>query len=284
MPPTDPTATEPFRIEGPALVSFSGGRTSGYMLWRIVQAHGGDLPPDVIVTFANTGKERPETLDFVRDCERWAPIVWLERVPGEHGKRFKVVDHATAARNGSPFAQLIAEKQYTPNRNARFCTQELKVRVMRDYARSLGWEHWQNVIGLRADEPRRVAKIRHANEAGKERWTVRVPLADAGVTAAEVSTFWRAQNFDLRLPNINGKALAGNCDLCFMKGVGILAKIIRADPAAADWWIAQEDAVGGTFRNPNRPHPTYRGFRDAVLAQLPLALGDDPGGDCFCHD
>lgn len=36
-----------YKIQGPALISFSGGRTSGYMLHQIVQAHGGTLPDDV---------------------------------------------------------------------------------------------------------------------------------------------------------------------------------------------------------------------------------------------
>jgi len=63
----------PYLIEGPAVISFSGGRTSGYMLKHILDAHGGTLPDDIIVSFQNTGKEMPETLDFVRDCgERWA--------------------------------------------------------------------------------------------------------------------------------------------------------------------------------------------------------------------
>lgn len=42
------------------------------MLWRILQAHGGTLPDDIVVCFANTGREMPATLDFVRDIgERW---------------------------------------------------------------------------------------------------------------------------------------------------------------------------------------------------------------------
>ena len=62
--------SNPYKINGPALISFSGGRTSGFMLWNIIQAHGGTLPKDVYVTFANTGKEAPETLDFVHEIEQ----------------------------------------------------------------------------------------------------------------------------------------------------------------------------------------------------------------------
>ncbi len=55
--------TDSFKLTGPALISFSGGRTSAFMLRRILDAGGGTLFPDVKVAFFNTGKERPETLD-----------------------------------------------------------------------------------------------------------------------------------------------------------------------------------------------------------------------------
>lgn len=72
--------TDPFRIVGPPVISFSGGRTSGYMLWRTLQAHGGTLPDDVVVCFANTGREMPATLDFVNDCAAHfgVHVHWLE--------------------------------------------------------------------------------------------------------------------------------------------------------------------------------------------------------------
>lgn len=74
---------DPFFITGPALISFSGGRTSAYMLWRIIQAHGGVWPENVVVVFMNTGDEREETLAFVRECaERWGvKVIWLEWRP-----------------------------------------------------------------------------------------------------------------------------------------------------------------------------------------------------------
>ncbi|MEI7608264.1 MAG: hypothetical protein WCJ64_12885 [Rhodospirillaceae bacterium] len=61
---------DPYRIAGPALVSFSGGRTSAFMLKHILDAHGGVLPADVRVCFANTGREMLETLNFVEECSR----------------------------------------------------------------------------------------------------------------------------------------------------------------------------------------------------------------------
>lgn len=58
-------AKSSYKLDDPAVVSFSGGRTSGYMLWHILNAHNGVMPDGVKVVFCNTGKERPETLDFV---------------------------------------------------------------------------------------------------------------------------------------------------------------------------------------------------------------------------
>lgn len=49
---------DPFRLDGPAIINVSGGRTSALMLRRILDAHGGALPGDAHAVFQNTGKER----------------------------------------------------------------------------------------------------------------------------------------------------------------------------------------------------------------------------------
>ena len=58
------------------------------MLWRTLQAHGGTLPPDSRPVFKNTGREKPETLDFVERCAvMWGvEILWLEYDPTAPGK------------------------------------------------------------------------------------------------------------------------------------------------------------------------------------------------------
>ena len=70
----------PYFTKGATCLSFSGGRTSAYMLYKTLEAHDGVLPEETFVAFANTGMEHPATLDFVRDCgEQWGvDIVWLE--------------------------------------------------------------------------------------------------------------------------------------------------------------------------------------------------------------
>jgi 3'-phosphoadenosine 5'-phosphosulfate sulfotransferase (PAPS reductase)/FAD synthetase len=284
---------DPFKIEGPALISFSGGRTSGYMLWRILQAHGGTLPDDVKVTFANTGKEMPQTLDFVRDCgERWGvEIVWLEYrwVDGHH--TFERVTYETAARAGEPFARVIEARSMLPNPIARFCTQDLKIRTMKRYAQSLGWDAWDNVVGLRADEMRRV---RNLHDNNRERGGVQTPLATAGITKAEVSAFWEMQNFDLRLLNVNGRTPLGNCDLCFLKPAASIVGMIRDNPDLATWWIAQEEGAirtrGHRYKSVDlvafrKDRPGYAEMLKATREQTNMDFGDrDELIDCFCGD
>lgn len=276
-----------YRIQGPALISFSGGRTSAYMLHEIIRAWGGTLPDDVVVTFANTGKEMPQTLDFVRDCgEHWGVnIAWLEyRDHDDPKQRWCLVHFETASRRGEPFSALMNRKGYLPNPVTRFCTSELKVRPMRDFAQAQGWEHWTNVIGLRADEPRRVARSRDNREA----WDNAMPLAAAGVTKRDVQAFWSRQNFDLYLPNINGTTPLGNCDLCFLKSAATIQGIMRDSPTLANWWIKAEAEAraskpsGARFR---QDRPSYAAMLDAVQRQQVFDFGNrDELVDCFCGD
>src|SRR3546814_563633 len=137
-----PNPASPYYITGPALISFSGGRTSAFMLFQILWAHGGVLPPDVYVVFSNTGKERDETLRFVHECEvrLGIRIWWVEwRKPAGHpaADRFEVVGFNSASRRGEPFRLLIRHKKYLPNAVTRFCTAELKIERSEEHTSEL---------------------------------------------------------------------------------------------------------------------------------------------------
>ena len=291
-------AFDPFKIAGPTCISFSGGRTSAYMLWRVLQSNGG-LPSDAVVCFANTGKEDEATLRFVRDCgERWGvPIQWLEyRQADEASDRWRVVDFTSASRDGEPFEAVIRQRNYLPNPVTRFCTSELKIRVMHKWLRAnwqtLGWadtdQEWDQMIGIRADEHRRVAKIKargHSTETVKE--TMLMPLADAGVTLTDIDAFWSSQTFRLELPTVNGRTLAGNCDLCFLKAANQVQTLIAQKPERAIWWARMESLAlaskpsGAVFRS---DRPTYAQMLENTKQQVDFIGHDEEAIACFCGD
>lgn len=271
-----------FNLDGPVAISFSGGRTSAYML-RLMLDAGFAADGSMHVLFANTGKERTETLDFVSEVERrfGVPIHWVERVAGGG---YREVAPISASRNGEPFAQLIVERRMLPNPVMRFCTQELKIRPMRNWMLDRGYTHWTNAVGIRADEPRRIARIREAAERRSERWDVALPLADAGLSLVDVNQFWASQPFGLQL-----RAHEGNCDLCFLKGLAKKRNIVRDTPELVTWWIQQERQLGDILRAEGRrssdalfrhDQPSYAD----MLAQPDMFAEDESLTECFCTD
>lgn len=288
---------DPFKTDGPTCISFSGGRTSAYMLWRVLQSHGGTLPDKCVVCFANTGKEEEETLQFVRECSiRWGvPITWLEYRDDDQG--YAVVDYETASRDGEPFEAIIRKRNYLPNPVTRFCTVELKIRVMHKFSRALGWSTEETpmdmMIGIRADEPGRVSKIRVRGTSSESRHaTMCMPLAEAGITVRDVQAFWIDQPFNLQLPTYNGRTLAGNCDLCFLKPAGQVASLIAEKPARAIWWAKIEALAfaskpsGARFRCDRPSYAQMLAFTQAQADAFGHAAADiDDGIECVgCTD
>ena len=286
---------DPFKIDGPTCISFSGGRTSAYMLWRVLQSNGGGLPDEALVCFANTGKEEEATLRFVQDCaEHWGvQISWVEYRSDSQG--YALVDFSTASRDGEPFEAIIRKRNYLPNPVTRFCTSELKIRTMHKFQR-VHWEQkgmaqkdmeWDQFIGIRADEQRRVSKIRaRGHSAESKNQIMCLPLADAGVTVQDVGAFWEAQPFNLGLPTYNGRTLAGNCDLCFLKPASQVASLIHERPERAIWWAKMEALAlaskpsGAVFRS---DRASYAAMLHNDGAQIDFVT-DEEAIACFCGD
>lgn len=291
----------PYRIEGPALISFSGGRTSGYMLKHIIDAHGGELPHDVKVVFANTGREKAETLDFVQECsERWGvAITWVEFDPdARHLTR--IVNHNNASRDGEPLRSAIHTRPTAHLFNAvsRYCTATAKLRRMQKFMRHwCGYTRWVSVIGIRADEPRRVAGNRA--RSGMDSQAIAMPLADAGVINDDVLSWWDDQPFGLRLPVFEGETIGGNCDLCHLKAEWKILVAMRRDPSLAQWWIDCEDEMERRIASIPQKDPTKaetrhrflksgRSYRDLLLiaqSNAPITKGRSRESvDCACTD
>ena len=251
-------------------VSFSGGRSSAMMAKIMLDNYPKD---ELLFTFANTGKELPETLDFVHECDvRWGlGVVWIEYCPTN---KFKVVDYESASRNGEPFEALIEKRNYLPNRVTRFCTTELKVRPMAKFIQSLDYESWDAAIGIRKDEPNRYHRMKSAKK--RDRWEYIFPLWDMQITKKEVETFWNNAGFDLAI-----HSNLGNCDFCFMKGLNKKLSQARVMPENLQWWADMEAKTGSRFVN------DYTMKQLQVLAKNPSlfdSLEDELEISCFCGD
>jgi 3'-phosphoadenosine 5'-phosphosulfate sulfotransferase (PAPS reductase)/FAD synthetase len=243
------------------IINFSGGRTSAYLTKRLIEEGG-----DYLVTFQNTGKELPQTLDFVNECDkRWnLGIVWLEyRRPAT----FEVVTYETASRNGEPYDQLLEQRPSAiPNMQFRYCTMELKIMTLKRYLKSIGVTDYTSFNGIRYDEPRRWQKVKDSDI------DVELPLVTWKITKADVLNWWKGQEFDLLV-----NEPYGNCDCCFLKGKGKLATIAKEKPELFDWWISKE-SKGRQWKK----EITYQQIKDKAQSQLGL-WDDDPSFECFCN-
>jgi len=285
----------PFLINDPTCISFSGGRTSAYMLYRILEANNMTLPSDAIVCFANTGKEEEATLQFVHDCEKnWGvEIHWLEWRNNKCG--YEVVNFENASRNGEPFKEMCIKKKALPNGFMRFCTKELKIDIVHNYIKDIGFGTADNpcnqMVGIRSDEQRRVVKMRGKGGIDhKKDWIgdFLVPLADAGIVSSHIGDFWEKQPFNLQTPMYNGKSFHSNCDLCFHKPVSQIVSLIQEKPERAVWWVEMEKYAKENFAKSvihfSRDHPTYADMSLYSSQQRDMFDTNEEAIACFCGD
>ena len=134
-----------------------------------------------------------------------------------------------------------------------------------DYAPMRGSDaiEFVSVIGLRADEPRRVERVKRCASVAPgmrsrdqpDGEIVLTPLADSGVDSEAVKRFWQQRSWRLELPE---DANLSNCVYCFMKGAYAIRAIHRNmqavdaqlptpvrsvsdTPSDIRWWAALEE-------------------------------------------
>ena len=159
-PPTqhDPSKNYQFRYRAkrhstlPHVVKFSGGRSSGMLLFtllenKILNANRGD-----VILFTNTSAEHPDTYRFAQDCNKASnrygiPSFWVEFQTYEDARNgewtrlpsYRLVnDQPKSPDNpggfhwrGEVFEELLSWSGYVPNQFARICTQNMKLEVTR---------------------------------------------------------------------------------------------------------------------------------------------------------
>jgi hypothetical protein len=215
-------------------VSFSGGRTSAFMCWWLLNHKADEY--EFVFVFANTGQEHEKTLDFVNECDKrfGLNLVWLEAVVNmEHGKgiRHKEVSFASASRNGEPFEAVI-KKYGIPNAALPQCSARLKVEVMESHKRSLGFKtHHATALGIRSDE------IDRMNIKALKAGSIIYPLIKwRPITKSEIRYWWAEQEFDLEVPEH-----LGNCVTCWKKSFRKLMTIAKNEPERFDFFRRMEN-------------------------------------------
>lgn len=192
------------------LVSFSGGRTSALMC-KFIKEHPKYKDWNVLFIFANTGREKNETLDFVHRCdiEFDLNLIWVEAVINPlkgKGTYYNVINFETAQRIGSknkPLFKSLIEKHGLPSKIFRHCTRDLKETPINKFASEyFDGKDYFTALGIRADEKHRIS-----SDPKKV-----YPLAELNIDEKFVRGWWKNQKFDLQL-----KDYEGNCDLCFLK-------------------------------------------------------------------
>jgi hypothetical protein len=247
--------------------TFSGGRTSAFMGLFLKDYCKYD-EYDKLYIYANTGKELPETLDFINKCDKeWnLNVVWIEAKINKEkgvGTDFKVVDYETASRNGEPFEAMM-QAYPIPTSYASNCTRELKQVPIDKFVKSLGYKEVVKAMGIRFDERHR------ESNTSLDQGIIYPLIYDIQVDSSFIRNWWDRQSFDLGINDYQG-----NCDLCFKKSLRKRMTLIKENPKSVEWWIKMENKYG-TEKLPRFDLRNHITFEEIVeKAKLPFRTVQD---------
>lgn len=205
-------------------ISFSGGETSAFMTWWLIN-HARDNYNKILVSFANTGQEFEQTLEFVDKFSKYfsIPVTWLEAIQN-HGVRkspdYKIVDFEMANRDGSVYEDSI-KKYGIPNAAFNHCTRSLKTDILKKHATEILGKEFLIAIGIRIDEIDRMSNNP----------SVIYPLIKMKpMRKVDINKWWSEQPFRLNL-----KGYEGNCKWCWKKTMRKHLTLIKENPSVFDF-------------------------------------------------
>lgn len=265
------------------LVTVSGGRSSG-MMARHIQTHPQYADFKKVYVFANTGQERKETIDFLKQMvEVWElPLVLIEGAySNEKGSSisYKKVDFENLSMNSEPFEAAIAHRckgdfVSLPNVNAPYCSEMLKTAPSHKFAKDIfNKEPYLTAIGFRAEDmPKRISWAEIKQE--KKRIFPLITDFKYPISQHDVINFWKTQTFDLQI-----SSALGNCELCWKKSdKKLVQSIIGGTSGSIDFWQRMEIKYNSF---------AFRGNRSVIdlvklSKQQTLNLFDDNEFNCLC--
>jgi hypothetical protein len=214
------------------VVSFSGGRTSAYLVYLMEQKRKNE-GWDVHYVFMDTGAEHPKTYEFIKNVAFYFDIdlVCLRldaSTPLGKGNRYDVCSLDEIGPDLKPFAGMV-KKYGSPGIPSPWCTARMKIDTYDAYCnKRFGKGKFVTWLGIRADEKRRLKR--------KENLAYLADISDA--TKDDILDWWAGMFFDLEIHEH-----LGNCVFCFKKGDGKLALAARDYPEGyEEFWSMIADA------------------------------------------
>lgn len=266
------------------MVTVSGGRSSA-MMARHIQTSEKYKDYNKAYVFCNTGMERPETIDFLKNIEKeWnLPLIKIEGVYSLEmgvGAKYKIVDWDDLNMTAQPFKEMIAHKNKgvfdgLPNPDAPYCSENLKTTPAKKLFDDLfGVNNYIKAIGYRKEDmPKRITFAE--SKIDKDRIFPLLTDFKTPISQLDINRWWDKQSFKLEL---HGKF--GNCELCWKKSENNLIDNIRKGTRFIDWTLEMENKYNSVmFRG-------HKSITDLVkMAEQPFTPElkfDEVEDSCVC--
>jgi 3'-phosphoadenosine 5'-phosphosulfate sulfotransferase (PAPS reductase)/FAD synthetase len=266
------------------MVTISGGRSSA-MMARHIQLSDKYKDFKKVYVFCNTGMERPETIQFLKDIEKYwqIPLIKIEGVYSNDlgtGIKYNIVEWDELDMSAKTFSNMIEHKtkgifKGLPNQNAPYCSENLKTTPAKKLCNDIfGVNNYKIAIGFRKEDmPKRISWAEIKED--KKRIFPLLTDFESPVSQLDLNKYWYKEQFKL---NLHGKY--GNCELCWKKSDNNLIENIRFGTRFIDWYNEQEQKYNST---------SFRGHKSinylVKLSQLPQTLTMDLSTDddkCVC--
>ena len=252
------------------IVSFSGGRTSAYMVHLIERMRREGTIDNVHYVFMDTGAEHPKTYEFVKKCAEHFKIkltclraVMTPAFEGT-GIRYKEIDIDDCKFDMEPWVDLLtcyhAPKITMPN-----CTTSMKTNPYDAWVKD-NFGHPSNTVtwlGIRIDEPRRL----------REKKNIRYLAEISQMDKQDIIGWWGDMPFDLEMDTNH----LGNCVFCVKKATNKLALAARDEPELYKQFTTMLNETNirmtkGQIERNDNPRGMYRDYM--TLEQIVEAYAD----------
>ena len=267
------------------MITVSGGRTSA-MMARHIQTDKKYADYKKVFVFCNTGMERFETIEFLKNIEKYweIPLIKIEGVYSNDlgtGVKYKIVDWENLNMNAKPFSKMIEHKNKgifsgLPNQDAPYCSENLKTLPAKKLCDDIfGINNYKIAIGFRKEDmPKRISWA----EIKEQKQKIFPLLTDfkTPISQLDLNSLWKKEKFKLELHN-----KYGNCELCWKKSDNNLIENIIFGTRFIDWFKNEEEKYNSvSFRG-------HKSINDLIkLSELPrtleLELQTEDDFNCVC--